>query len=200
MIIAGITGGIGTGKTAFCKMWEKLGAYVLYADDYAKELMNTDAQLKNEIINLFGAEAYFPEGTLNRAYLAEEAFEKGRVAELNALVHPVFRERIVALIKQKEAEGTSLFAEESALLLNQGRPKSMDVVIMIKAAEEDQIDRAAARDNADPDHITSRLDKQPDYEELEHLCDYVVENTGSLSELEKRAEELFDEITAEKDG
>jgi dephospho-CoA kinase len=89
MIKVGLTGGIGSGKSAVAKIWEDLGAFPLYADDLAKKIMTEDPDVKSEIKKIFGDESYNKDGALNRPYLAKEAFEKGRVEDLNAVVHPV---------------------------------------------------------------------------------------------------------------
>lgn len=195
----GITGGIGSGKTTFCKVWEDLGAYVLYADDFAKELMVSDEELISAVKNSFGDKAYHEDGSLNRTYLAREAFEKGRVKELNNIVHPRLRKRVAELADRKEEDGIEVFAQEAAILLNEGRPEGLDHVILLLADDKERIARAAKRDEVDKKLISERLKKQPDFEELAHLCDSVVTNNGTVAELKKKAKELFQVITEEID-
>ena len=125
MIRVGVTGGIGSGKTTFCRKWEELGAFVLYADDFAKELMVSDEKMISSIKKTFGNESYKNDGSLNRTFLAKEAFEKGRVEELNAIVHPILWEKIDQLSDQKEKEGIQVFVKEAAILLQHGRPKKL---------------------------------------------------------------------------
>lgn len=190
----GITGGIGSGKTTFCKVWEGLGAYVLYADDFAKELMVSDKELIRSIKQTFGEQSYHEDGSLNRAFLAKEAFEKGRVKELNALVHPQLRKRIKELADRKSQEGIEIFAQEAAILLNEGRPEGLDSVILLLADDQKRVDWAAQRDQVDKKLITDRLEKQPDFKKLTHLCDHVVKNDGSVEDLQNKARELYDLI------
>lgn len=191
MIKVGITGGIGSGKTTFCKEWEELGAFVLYADNFAKQLMQEDAELQEQIKKTFGNKAYDRNGQLNRTYLAEEAFEKGRVEELNKLVHPVLWDRTDAIAEQKEQEDINIFAKEAAILLNNGRPEELDYVIIVMADEEERISRTSTRDEATEQQVKDRMDKQPDFESLMHLADFVVLNNGSLDELKMKAREIF---------
>ncbi|MEX0609019.1 MAG: dephospho-CoA kinase [Balneolaceae bacterium] len=193
MIKVGITGGIGSGKTTFCKEWEKLGAFVLYADDFAKQLMNDDENLRGMIKNVFGEGAYI-DGKLNREYLAREAFEKGRVEELNALVHPVLRKKTSNLANQKEKEGVKIFANEAAILLNEGRPENFDYVILLLSKEEKRTQRVMMRDNAKKEQIVSRIKKQPDFDALVHLSDFIVLNDGTLEELKEKARKLYNEL------
>ncbi len=194
MIKVGITGGIGSGKTTFCKEWEKLGAFVLYADDFAKQLMQEDAGLKEKIKNTFGDKAYDADGQLNRAFLAKEAFQKGRVEELNKLVHPVLWDRTDDLAEQKEQEGVKVFAKEAAILLNHGRPNDLDYVIIVMADEEKRIKRTADRDEATRQQVKDRVDKQPDFESLLHLADYVVLNNSTPDELKQKAEKIYNQL------
>lgn len=194
MIKVGITGGIGSGKTTFCREWEKLGAYVLYADEFAKELMANNKDLKNEISQTFGDEAYTEEGELNRSFLAREAFENGRVQELNDMVHPVLWKESAKIASQKEKEGLEIFAKEAAILLNNGRPEDLDYIVLILADENMRIERTAKRDNANQSEIKNRIDKQPDFKTLTHLADFIVYNDGSLDDLKIKAQAIFKQL------
>ena len=194
MIKVGITGGIGSGKTTFCKEWEKLGAFVLYADDYAKKLMQQDVKLRQEIKRVFGDQSYDANGNLNRPYLARKAFEKGRVNELNELVHPVLWEKSANLAAQKEREGVEVFAKEAAILLNNGRPAGLDYVVIVMADEDRRVQRTSERDQATEKEIRHRMAKQPDFESLVQLADFVVLNNGTLEDLKTKAAEIFKKI------
>lgn len=191
MIKIGITGGIGSGKTSFCREWEKLGVHVVYADNFAKKLMNKDEGLRESIIQVFGEASYDSKGDLNRAYLAEEAFAKDRVEELNTLVHPVLRDKLKEYAQQKEREGVEVFAYEAAILLNEGRPEWLDYVVIVTADETQRLQRTSKRDQASEKEIRDRMDKQPDFEELFVLADFVIENSGTLQELLEKAEETL---------
>ncbi|MEX2477570.1 MAG: dephospho-CoA kinase [Gracilimonas sp.] len=195
MIKVGITGGIGSGKTTFCKEWEKLGAFVLYADDFAKQLMNDDEELKKKIITVFGKHAYDESGNLDRKYLAHEAFEKDRVEELNELVHPVLWERTESLAEEKKREGYKVFAKEAAVLLNKGRPEGFDHVIIILADETARVKRTKERDESTEKLVKDRITKQPDFDKLVHLADFVVTNDDTIKELKDKARIIYSEIS-----
>lgn len=194
MLKIGVTGGIGSGKTTLCKEWEKEGVFVLYADDFAKGLMQEDPELRKKIKKTFGKEAYHKDGTLNRGYLAWEAFEKDRVDELNALVHPVLWERAEKLAKQKEEEGIDIFVEEAAILLNNGRPKDLDFVIIMLADEAKRIRRTHKRDDASFEQIKGRMAEQLDFESQITSADFIVMNNGTLGELKTKARQLLRKI------
>ncbi len=187
MIKVGVTGGIGSGKTTFCKVLEELGSFVLYADDFAKELMSTDQELRQRIIQTFGTQAYTKDGELNRPYLAEQAFSKNRVEELNALVHPILWERVDKLMQKKEQEGVKVFVKEAAILLNNGRPADLDFVILVKSPREKRIKRVQERDQTTELLVTNRINKQPNFEDLEVLCDFVIDNSGTKEALRNKA-------------
>lgn len=194
MLKVGVTGGIGSGKTTFCKKLEELGAYVLYADDFARELMVTDKQLIQEIKSVFGKKAYLESGELNKAYLAEEAFAKGRVEELNALVHPVLWDRSKKLYGIKEKDGYKVFVKEAAVLLNNGRPEDLDYVVLLRAPKKERISRVMDRDKTREQSITDRINKQPDFDELVPLCDFVIDNDSDISSLEEKAIKFYRKI------
>lgn len=194
MIKVGVTGGIGSGKTTFCKKWEELGAFVLYADDFAKELMVTDQELITSVKKTFGDEAYYEDGSLNREYLAQQAFEKGRVEELNAIVHPVLWQRVDELANQKEKEGIEVFVKEAAILLQHGRPENLNYVILLLADEEVRVQRSVQRDQSDPKKVKDRILKQTNFKTKRSEADFIIENNGSLEELEMKAQEVFELI------
>lgn len=194
MIKVGVTGGIGSGKTTLCKEWEQLGAYILYADDLAKKLMSENEELRSKIVEVFGKRSYDSSGNLDRSYLAVEAFEKGRVQELNELVHPVLWEKSKDIAEEKKKEGVKVFVKEAAILLNNGRPKALDYVVLLLADEEKRIDRTKQRDRTSGNRIRERISKQPDFNELIHLADFVITNDGSLEELRNKSREVFKKI------
>ena len=98
MTTLGVTGGIGSGKSAACAVFEALGARVVYADAEAKRLMHEHPGLRASIVEAFGAESYDDAGALNRPYLAARVFgDEAQVAKLNALVHPLVREAFFEL-------------------------------------------------------------------------------------------------------
>lgn len=191
MIRVGVTGGIGSGKSTLCKFWEEMGAFVVYADDHAKELMSSDEKLITQIKENFGDAAYNEDGSLNRKYLAEEAFAKGRVKELNGIVHPRLWESIVELSDMKEREGVEVFVEEAAILLQNGRPEFLDVIVLVLSEDDERLERVVQRDQVDAQLVLDRMGKQPEYEELAHLADYLIINDSTPEQLKLKAIDLF---------
>lgn len=194
MIRVGVTGGIGSGKTTFCKVWEELGARVLYADDFAKELMVTDSVIIQNLKDTFGEITYLENGELNKDHLITEAFKKNRVDELNAIVHPRMRERAKEEGDKATREGYSVFAYEAAVLLNEGRPEHFDDIILLLADKNKRVKRVMERDQTRGELVLDRMQKQPDFEELTHLVDHILINDSDLDSLKAEAEKMFHKL------
>lgn len=177
MIKVGITGGIGSGKTTVCEIFERLGVPVYYADKQAKYLMETDKKLREAIRQLFGDEAFDAENKLNRAFIAGIVFkDEEKLLALNALVHPAVKadyDSWNAILARKEYPYS---LKEAALLVESGSYKDLDKLIVVSAPLEDRIKRVMARDNVSEEQVKARIDAQlPDAEKVK-LADYVIDN------------------------
>lgn len=191
MITVGITGGIGSGKSTVSKVWQSFGAHVINADDLAKNLMVNIEQIRQEIIQTFGENSYHSDGSLNRAYLAGQAFDKGRVEELNAIVHPHIPKEVELLMENAKIKGIDMVVYEAALLLQNLRPENLDHVVLILADEARRIKRVQERDNVKREPVMDRIKKQQNFNELTHLADVVIKNNGTLDELKQKAETIY---------
>src|SRR6056297_2735129 len=191
MISVGITGGIGSGKSTVARTWESLGAEVVFADDLAKELMQADPVLRQNLTDTFGEQTFNPDGSLNKPHLIEEAFHKNRVEELNSIVHPAIHKEIQSQIARAEEAGIKLFAYEAAILLNNGRPDYLDVVVLVTSNRNKRLARVSERDSVDERDVAARMAKQPDFATLTHLADHVIENNGSLDDLREKSTGLY---------
>ncbi len=195
MLVIGITGGIGSGKSTFCKELEKLGTAVYYADEEAKKLMVQDPQLMSDLKKAFGRETYHKDGSLNKEHLIREAFERDRVDKLNRLVHPAVGRDFERFCRRSKEKGAPLTAKEAALLLNHGKPEYLDRVVLILADKKNRLERVARRDGVSYSDVEARLRKQPEFEKLTGLADLVIYNDGSVEELKEKARLLFEEYT-----
>jgi len=176
MFQVGLTGGIGSGKTLVCKVLEKLGVGVYYADEEARKLMNVDSGLRKQIEGLFGKEAY-QDGELNRELLARKVFgDPALLAKLNALVHPVVRQHYSGWVDLQA--NVPYLVEEAAILFESGSDRYMDLTVLVYADEEERIQRVMRRDGADREEVLRRMKTQLSEEKKKELTDYIIYNDG----------------------
>jgi dephospho-CoA kinase len=196
MTTLGVTGGIGSGKSAACAVFEALGARVVYADAEAKRLMHEHPGLRASIVEAFGAESYDDAGALNRPYLAARVFgDEAQVAKLNALVHPLVREAFFELRDDAEADGYDLFVYEAALIYESGADRVLDFVAVVDAPLETRIGRVMARDGVPREAVLARMQHQMPADELRRRADFVIENDGDLDRLRAQVAELYQKLT-----
>lgn len=177
MIRVGLTGGIGSGKSTVCRLFEELGAHCYDCDSRAKWLMQNDELLREELIALFGEEVYGTDGQLDRTRLAAEVFGNSeRLAALNGAVHPAVGRDWERWCKEREAEGTAYAIMESAILFDCGFDSKVDRTVAISAPEELRIERATKRDNAPAEVIRQRINAQMRDAEREARAHYTIRN------------------------
>jgi len=171
----GITGGIGSGKTFICRLFESLGIPVYNADEEAKRLMNTDIRIKEKLIAQFG-EATYKDGLLDRAFLANMVFsDKDKLELLNGIVHPI----VIQEAKDwAERQTTRYSLKEAALLFESGSYKELDYTILVTAPIDIRIQRVIERDGTTEPQVWERMNKQLSDEEKLQLADFVIVNDG----------------------
>ena len=175
MLQVGITGGIGSGKTTICRIFEILGIPIYYADDRAKALMVEDATLIKKITQLFGEAAYLKDGGLNRQHIASIAFnDPSKLKALNAIVHPAVREDGIRW--NQEQKGVPYTLKEAALLFESGNYQVLDKIITVAAPIRIRLKRVMKRDNSTAAQVRARMDKQMKDKEKKALSDYVIYN------------------------
>ena len=162
MTVLGLTGGIGSGKSAVAaRLATHAGVRVVLADTLAKQIMTDDADLRAALAARFGADTFAPDGTLDRARLAARVFaDPAELAALNALVHPAVRRAMQAEIRRARADGVRVFVYEAALLFEAGADALADHVALVTAPEDLRVARAMARDGAAEADIRARMARQ----------------------------------------
>ena len=176
MKVIGITGGIGSGKTTTCQIFEQLGTPVYYADVRAKQLMAQDP-LKSKIIQAFGERAYV-NGQLDRSYLAKEVFHsKERLSVLNGLVHPAVADDFDEWLEEHEKAPYVL--KEAAILFESGAYHAVDYTVLVIAPEEVRINRVMERDGTTHDEVMQRMNNQWTQERKAKLADHIINNDGN---------------------
>lgn len=179
MLKIGITGGIGSGKTTVCRVFEALSIPVFNADEVAKMMMVSDRHLVEGIKEAFGEEAYFNNGELNRTFLSGIVFNDSEALQmLNDLVHPA----VIQAFDEWAFRKTSKYClHEAAILFESGAYKSCDKSILVSAPEVLRIQRVMRRDLVNEQQVKARIDKQMPEEEKEKLADFVILNDGKTA-------------------
>lgn len=173
MLKIGITGGIGSGKSTVAKLFEVLGIPVYYADNAAKQLMNENETLKQQVQKEFGSEAY-TNGKVNRKYIADIVFANPEKLELlNSLVHPATLQDAEEWMNKQDAPYT---IKEAALIFESGAQEQLDYVIGVYAPTPLRIQRTMQRDNISSEEVMARMNKQIDETIKMRLCDFVITN------------------------
>ncbi|HLY69350.1 MAG TPA: dephospho-CoA kinase [Puia sp.] len=173
MLRVGLTGGIGSGKSTVAKIFEVLGIPVYYADDEAKSIMNDDDELKQQIINHFGAHSYV-NNRLNSKYIAEAVFNnKENLSLLNSMVHPATIRNAENWMKNQRS---AYAIKEAALIFESGSEKLLDYVIGVSAPENLRTERTMNRDNISEEDVKDRIKNQMKEEKKMSLCNFVVTN------------------------
>jgi len=173
----GITGGIGSGKTTVCQIFEILQVPIYYADAEAKRLMATNELLIQDIKDFLGPKAYLEDGQLNRKYIASQVFgDEKKLARLNSIVHPAMYKDGQRWHQQQK--GVAYTLKEAAILFESKGHLLMDKTILVVAPLETRVDRVMARDKATKEEVMARVTKQmPDSEKIP-LADFIILNDG----------------------
>lgn len=177
MKVIGITGGIGSGKTTTCKIFQELGLSVYYADTRAKELMSNNAPLKNKIIQAFGENAY-ANGELDRVYLAKQVFgSEEKLSIINGLVHPAVAHDFEEWLDERNNERYVL--KEAAILFESGAYQDLDITVLVIAPEDLRIERVLKRDGSTREDVLKRMNNQWTQERKVKLADHIINNDGA---------------------
>ncbi len=197
ILTVGVTGGIGSGKTTVCKIFEELGAKVIYADELAKELMEKDESLKKKIVQTFGPESYIG-GKLNRKFIADIIFSnEEKKKKLESIVHPAVIKKILSEFKKISKEKKKDFVVvEAALIFESGFDDELDYVVVVETSDDEmKIKRIIERDNCSRDEVLKRMKAQMDPAEKVKLADIVIRNDGSIDELREKVKFLYSLFT-----
>lgn len=170
----GITGGIGSGKTTVCKIFESIGIPVYYADQRAKWLMSYDSELKSKLKEAFGPGIYHSNGRLNRKAMADVIFhDKKMLNMVNALVHPAVHKDAE---KWMSVQTGPYLLYEAALLIENGSYRNFDRIIVVTAPEELRIQRVMRRDKISRENVMARINSQLPQIKKNQLADYLIVN------------------------
>ena len=195
MMVLGLTGGIGSGKSTVAQYFKELGVPVYDSDREAKLLMTTDDEIREEMIRLFGPEAY-EENVLNRSFISNKVFSDPDLLEkLNSIVHPRVR---IHFRRWVDAQQAPYVLQEAAILFENGAHKKLDGMILVWAPRETRIQRVMERDQVSRSDVLARMKNQWSDAEKTALADYIIENI-ELSETARQVAHIHSAIL-EKSG
>ncbi|MBT3622432.1 dephospho-CoA kinase [Flavobacteriales bacterium] len=171
----GLTGGIGVGKTFVAELFQQLGVPVFNADIEAKKCMVEDEKLVSAVQLAFG-ESIYMNAVLQKEELAKIVFNNEvDLAKLNALVHPVVKQKFEDWCENQSSE---LVIKEAAILFESDAHIGLDAVICVSAIQELRIVRVQKRDGSSVEEVKSRINKQMPQAEKEELADFIIVNDG----------------------
>jgi dephospho-CoA kinase len=197
----GLTGGVACGKSTVGEMFARHGAHVIQADKIAHLLMQKNSPVYAAILQAFGDGILNDDGTISRPKLADAAFGSGRVPELNAIVHPAViaaEDEWMRLVLEENPRSVTIV--EAALILEAHAEDRFDKLITVTCTFDQKVERFAARHNMAPavarSEVERRMKAQFSDEQKVRAADYVVDNSGPLSQTAQQVGVVWGEMSA----
>ncbi|MFL5790731.1 MAG: dephospho-CoA kinase [Actinomycetota bacterium] len=195
MLLVGLTGGIGAGKSTVANLLERRGAIILDADAFARDAVRGGTDALGAVVRRFGEGVLRPEGELDRARLASIVFaDRDALADLEAIIHPQVR-RMIAEGVQSHLDTDDVVVLVNPLLIEMGTHRDCDVVVVVSASRETQVARSLARGMGEAD-VRARIDAQLPLEQRARAADVLLDNEGTREELEAEVEVLWHDLAA----
>ena len=199
MLLVGLTGGIGSGKSTVARFLGEHGAVIVDADVFARDAVRGGSDAFEAIVRRFGEEVVGPDGELDRPKLASIVFaDRAALADLEAIVHPEVR-RMIADRIQAELDTDHVVVLVNPLLIEMGAHRDCDVVVVISADPETQVTRTVARGMDEAD-VRARLAAQLPIEERARAADVLLDNEDTLEDLEAEVAVLWKSLAARAAG
>ncbi len=201
MIVAGLTGGIASGKSTVSTMFKELGAHVIDYDEIAREVVRPHLPAWEGIVKEFGKEVLNADSTLNREKLGRIVFDHPeKLQRLNAIVHPhVFAEADRRVEEIRKIEPDAVIIKDVPLLIETQIHRTVDRVIVVTATAENQIERLAGRGLSNED-ARKRIAAQMPIPEKEKFADFLIRNDGPIEETRRQVEEIYRHLRSEARG
>lgn len=200
MLTVGLTGGIGSGKSAVSRLLAERGAVIVDADLVAREVVAPHTPGLQRVVAEFGEQVLQPDGSLDRAALGRHVFsDPDALQRLNAIVHPLVGDRTAELLSQARASGAEVVVHDVALLVENGLAPMYDAVVVVAAHPGTQLDRLVRLRGMDPQEAQQRIDAQAPLLDKVAVATHVIHNDGRLEELAPQVERLWQELTGGND-
>ena len=195
MIVVGLTGGIGSGKSVVSEIFEGLGVKVVDADVASRQPVMKGQPALKKIAEKFGANILTSEAELDRRKLREIIFNDNSAKDwLENLLHPLIHQ---ILIDDLTSASSSYAILVSPLLFETNQKDLCSKTIVVDTSEDRQIDRTSKRDNVEPDQVKLIIDSQIDRKSRNELADIIIFNDGSLQELEEKVKKFHEDLEKE---
>ena len=190
MIVIGLTGGIGTGKSEAARILEEIGAYIIDADRLGHSAYLPHSEIWEEVVKEFGDGVLLPDEEIDRKKLGSIVFnDPVQLAKLNEIMHPRMGKMVANLIEGVDAE---VVVVEAALLLEAGWDALVDEVWCTGASEDIVIDRLKARNGLDKEEAQKRIKAQMSVDERKSRSQVMIENNGDLAQLTTVIEQIWE--------
>ncbi|MFF5027165.1 dephospho-CoA kinase [Streptomyces collinus] len=194
MLKVGLTGGIGAGKSEVSRLLVEHGAVLIDADRIAREVVAPGTPGLTAVVEAFGPDVLTPDGSLDRPGLGSIVFaDPGKLATLNAIVHPLVGTRSRAL--EDAAADDAVVIHDVPLLTENGLAPLYDLVIVVDTSPETQLDRLVRQRGMTEHDARARMAAQATREQRREIADIVIDNDVPLDTLRKRVAEVWDELT-----
>ena len=196
MLLVGLTGGIGSGKSTLARMLEGRGAVVFDADVLAREVVEPGTPGHAAVTQRFGANVLGPGGELDREALASIVFaDPAARRDLEAIVHPEVR-RLFAEGSEVYRETDRVVVFSAPLLVETGMHTAFDVLVVVSATTTTQVERLMRERGMSEAAILARIDAQAPLEDKAEVADFLVDNEGTLDELDQQVDRLWSDLSA----
>ncbi len=177
MLILGLTGQTGAGKSTVSKILEKYGCYHIDADLVARETIDSDEKVKAELKNRFGDDVIGNDGKVNRKLLGAKAFaDPQSTLDLNSITHPAVNKKVQSIIAKKEQENVKAVIIDAIALFESGEDKLCDYTVSVIAPKDIRLKRITARDSISEEKALERINAQKDEEFFSVNSDYIIKN------------------------
>ena len=194
MLKVGLTGGIGAGKSEVSRRLASYGALVIDADQIAREVVEPGTPGLAQVVGLFGTGVLAPDGTLDRQRLGEIVFGDDELrAKLNSLIHPLVGARLREL--EQGADADAILVEDVPLIAENDLADFYDLVVVVDVPPRLQEERLVRDRGMTPDQVAARMAAQASREQRLAIAGIVVDNSGSLAELDREVGELWAELS-----
>lgn len=192
MLVIGLTGGIGTGKSEVTRLLEALGAVVINADQVGHEAYKPDSESWQEVVEAFGEDILQPNREIDRRKLGAIVFgDPDQLAKLNRIMHPRMARIVSEQLEALRAQGTNVAVVEAALLYEAGWDSLVDEVWVTDSPVDTVIERLRARNGMSAEEVIKRIDSQMDRSERLNRAQVIVDNGGDVADLESTVERLW---------